>query len=148
MREGYSRHRADFYIPNERPKKFWLRELEVGDRARLRACELPPECRGALIAAPGGLTLAQHEDGSPQAIAVYDQKEGTQRCEQSAALALLESLPALGGKIVTADPLHCQKKTARAIVEKSGDYLFGIEGNQPTLLAHAEGFDALESPPF
>ncbi len=83
MSAGYSRHRADFYIPNERPKKLWLRELEVGDRARLRACELPPECRGALITAPGGVTLAQHEDGSPQAIAVYDQKEGTQRCEQT-----------------------------------------------------------------
>ena len=33
----------------------------------------------------GLLTLAQHEDGAPQAVAVYDQKEGTERCEQTAA---------------------------------------------------------------
>ena len=37
----------------------------------------------------GLLTLAQHEDGAPQAVAIYDQKEGTPRCEQTAAAALL-----------------------------------------------------------
>jgi hypothetical protein len=31
----------------------------------------------------GLLTLAQHEDGAPQAVALYDQKEGTPRCEQT-----------------------------------------------------------------
>ena len=41
----------------------------------------------------GLLTLAQHEDGAPQAVAVYDQKAGTARCEQTAATALLTSLP-------------------------------------------------------
>ena len=96
----------------------------------------------------GLLTLAQHEDGAPQAIAVYDQKEGTERCEQSAATALLEKLPALDGKIVTADPLHCQRKTARLIVEKGGNYLLQIKGNQPHLLKKAQGLDALKDTPF
>jgi hypothetical protein len=96
----------------------------------------------------GLLTLAQHEDGAPQAVAVYDQKEGTDRCEQTAATALLESLPALDGKIVTADPLHCQRKTARVIVEKGGDYLLQIKGNQPNLLKQAQGLDALAGTPF
>jgi hypothetical protein len=40
----------------------------------------------------GLLTLAQHEDGAPQAVAVYDQKENTPRCEQTASQALLKSL--------------------------------------------------------
>jgi hypothetical protein len=96
----------------------------------------------------GLLTLAQHEDGAPQAIAVYDQKEGTERCEQSAATALIEKLPALDGKIVTADPLHCQRKTARLIVEKGGDYLLQIKGNQPHLLKKAQSLDALQDTPF
>jgi hypothetical protein len=65
----------------------------------------------------GTVTLAEHEDGSPVAIAIMDQKEGTQRYEQSAAVLLLESLPALDGKVVTADALHCQKLTACTIVE-------------------------------
>lgn len=276
---GYARHRADFYVRHDRPKRLWLRELCPGARQALRAPQLPADCRGARIAPPSGvmpvrqaqmtslfqamrqapdprasnkqyrtasvlalvamallagrreiaeiarfattlshpqrrhiglplkkgarafykvpgygvfyelltrmdpeafaaclsqwllglagllpaalamdgkmirdhlglLTLAQHEDGAPQAIAVYDQKEGTVRCEQNAATALLESLPALDGKIITADPLHCQRKTARLIVEKGGDYLLQIKGNQPGLLRQAQALDALAGTPF
>jgi hypothetical protein len=275
---GYSRHRADFYIANERPKKLWLRPLRPDARQLLRAVELPRECRAGLCAAPSGtlpvmteqldslldvfrqapdprddntryrigpvltlialallagrreiaeiarfattltqpqrrrlnlplkkgtrfyqvpgygvfypvltrmdpeafatllndwlqsragrlpaalaldgkmirdhiglLTLAQHEDGAPQAVAVYDQKENTPRCEQTAAAALLEKLPALDGKIITADPLHCQRAHARTIVEKGGEYLFQIKGNQPSLLKQAQGLDALKDTPF
>lgn len=276
---GYSRHRADFYVPNERPKRLWLRPLVPEAREQLRALEVPPECRSGLVAGPSGqlplkepdvdslrevfikapdpraantqyrtapvlvlialallagrreiaeiarfattltqpqrrrlglprkkgtrafyrvpgydvfyqvltrmdpeafaellsqwlacragslpaalamdgkmirdhiglLTLAQHEDGAPQAMAVYDQKEGTERCEQTAALALLESLEALDGKLITADPLHCQRKVARAIVEKGGDYLLQIKGNQKHLLKQAQRLDALQHTPF
>ena len=276
---GYSRHRADFYIPNERPKRLWLRPLAPEARQQLRAVALPPECRAGLVAAPSGtlpvksmqmdslldvfrqapdpresntryrigpvltliamallagrreiaeiarfattltqpqrrrlclprrkgtrafhevpaygvfyqvltrmdpeafatrlndwlqsragalpqalaldgkmirdhiglLTLAQHEDGAPQAVAIYDQKEGTPRCELTAATALLEKLPALDGKIITADPLHCQRKTAALIVEKGGDYLFQVKGNQPNLLRQAQGLDGLPDTPF
>jgi hypothetical protein len=276
---GYSRHRADFYVPNDRPKKLWLYPLHPDAKALLRSAPLPEEFRPALTAAPSGtlpvkveqmdsllnvfrrapdprdrntryrigpvltltamawlagrreiaeiarfattltqplrrrlnlplkkgpqrfhqvpaydvfyqvltrldpeafaarltgwlqqqhgqlpaalaldgkmirdhiglLTLAQHEDGAPQAVAVYDQKENTPRCEQTAAAALLAKLPALDGKIVTADPLHCQRATARVIVEKGGDYLFQIKGNQPKLLEQAQKFDALKDTPF
>jgi hypothetical protein len=96
----------------------------------------------------GLLTLAQHEDGAPMAVAVYDQKEGPPRCEQSAASALLAQLPALDERIVTADPLHCQRKTAAAIVEKGGDYLLQIKANQPNLLQQAQALDGLKETPF
>jgi hypothetical protein len=96
----------------------------------------------------GLLTLAQHEDGAPQAVAIYDQKEGTPRCEQTAAGGLLEQLPALDGKLITADPLHCQRQHARTIVEKGGDYLLQIKGNQPNLLKRAQQLDALKNTPF
>jgi uncharacterized protein DUF4338/DDE family transposase len=276
---GYSRHRADFYIPNERPKRLWLRALVPEARPLLRADKLPQACLRGLTAPASGtlpvnadqisslrevlrqapdprdsnthyrigpvltiiamallagrreiaeiarfattlsqpqrrrlglprkkgtrafysvpgygvfyevltrmdpepfaallsrwlqeragtlpqalaldgkmirnhiglLTLAQHDDGAPQAIAVYDQKEGTARCEQTAAAQLLASLPALDNKIITADALHCQKEHARAIVEKGGDYLLQIKGNQPTLLKQAEGLNAIQSSPF
>lgn len=276
---GYSRHRADFYIPNQRPKRLWLRPLVPEARALLRADKLPQACGGgvtvpasgtlpvnapqmnsllevfrkgpdprdsnthyrigpvltiialallagrremaeiarfatsltqpqrrrlglprkkgtrAFYAVPGYgvfyevltrmdpeafatrlsdwlqhragalpqalaldgkmirdhiglLTLAQHDDGAPQAVAIYDQKEGTQRCEQSAAAQLLERMPALDGKIITADALHCQKEHARTIVEKGGDYLLQIKGNQPTLLQQAQGLNALRNTLF
>jgi len=96
----------------------------------------------------GLLTLAQHEDGAPQSIGVYDQKENTPRCEQTAALALLKNLPALDGKTVTADALHCQKPVASTIVAKGGEYLLQIKGNQPGLLKQAQAFDAIEGPLF
>lgn len=279
MSEGYSRHRADFYIANERPKRLWMRPLCPKAREGLRACQVPEESRPGLVATPSGvlplkqqevqsllevfrhapdprdnntqyrtgpvmaliamallagrrdiaeiarfattltqpqrrqlglplkkgtrafykvpgydvfyqvltrmdpepfagllsdwllrragtlpqalaldgkmirdhiglLTLAQHEDGAPQAVAVYDQKEGTERCEQTSAIALIQSLPALDGKIITADPLHCQRKTAQAVVEKGGDYLLQIKGNQPHLLKQAQALDSLKSTPF
>ena len=279
MSAGYRRHRADFYVAHDRPKRLWLRPLCPEARHDLRALTVPQECRAGLVAPPSGvlpvnpeqttsllevfrhapdpreantryrtgpvltlvamallagrrdiaeitrfattlthpqrrrlslplkkgtrafyqvpgygvfyqvltrmnpeafatrlndwlrsragtlpqalaldgkmirdhiglLTLAQHEDGAPYAVAVYDQKEGTPRCEQSAALALLEKLPALDGQIITADPLHCQRKTATGIVEKGGDYLLQIKGNQPNLLKQARGLDALPDTPF
>jgi hypothetical protein len=96
----------------------------------------------------GLLSLAQHEDGAPQALALYDQKEGTQRCEQTAAAALLAAVPALDNKIVTADALHCQRASARSIVEKGGEYCLQIKGNQPALLTHARALDAVPDTPF
>jgi hypothetical protein len=60
----------------------------------------------------------------------------------------VESLPALDGKLITADPLHCQRKLARAIVEKGGDYLLQIKGNHPHLLQKAQGLDGLKETPF
>ena len=38
-------------------------------------------------------------------------------------------------KVVTADAMHCQRETSRRIVQKKGDYLFGLKENQPSLLA-------------
>ena len=276
---GYQRHRADFYVANDRPKRLWLRELRPDARRQLRAVTVPTDCQGGLVAPPAGLlplkledmdslvqtlrhapdprdsntqyrtgpvltlvamallagrreiaeiarfattltqtqrhrlglprkrgtrafykvpgydvfyqvltrmdpeafaarlsdwlqrrdgllpqalaldgkmirnhigllSLAQHEDGVPQALAIYDQKEGTERCELSAATALLEKLPALDGKMITADPLHCQRQHSRAIVEKGGDYLLQIKGNQPGLFKQAQGLDALQDTPF
>lgn len=278
LSEGNSRHRVDFYVPNERPKRLWLKELSPQARQQLRALELPPRHQAACLPPPSGVlplaqaqrrslaeafrhapdprakntrfrigpvltlvamallagardiseiarfatrlrhpqrrelclprrkgtdacyeapgysvfyqvlrrldaeaftrilnqwlqaeagswpgglaldgkmirdaiglvTLAEHEDGSPLSIAIMDQKEGTARCEQTAALTLLEQLPALDGRTVTADPLHCQKKVARTIAEKGGEYLLQIKGNQPSLLAHAKTVIAA-SPPF
>ena len=67
-----------------------------------------------------------------------DQKEGTKRCELKSAQKLIEQIPALDNKTVTADSLHCQKATARQIVEKGGEYLLQIKENQPNLLELAK----------
>lgn len=266
--QGHSRHRADYYVPNQRPKRVWMKELAPKAREKLRALRLGEASLPAFVPAPGGMlplpalarrslleafrhapdprgnntrfrigpvltlvamallagardvaqiarfatrlkpqqraglslpirkgtrrfyevptysvfyqvlirmdpeafartlndwlaaqagtlpaalcldgkmireligtvTLADAESGSPVAVAIMDQKEGTERSEQSAARALIESMPSLEGQTVTADPLHCQRELARAIVEKGGEYLAQIKGNQPNLLKHA-----------
>lgn len=37
------------------------------------------------------------------------------------------------GAIITADALHCQRETAQAIVNHSGNYILTVKANQPTL---------------
>ena len=276
---GYSRHRADFYVANDSPKKLWLYPLDAQARQHLKAVEVPADSEAGVIAPPSGvipvlnnqmlsllevlrkapdprgkntrlrigpvlaivamallagrrdiaeiarfaqslsqaqrrqlclprktgtkafwqvptysvfyqvvtrmdpeaftallagwlrqqagdlpqalaldgkmirdrigiLSLAQHDDGAPQALAVYDQKENTPRCEQTAAQALLRSQPALDGKTITADALHCQKQNAATIVQKGGEYLLQIKANQPALLKQAQAFDALKDTLF
>jgi hypothetical protein len=58
----YSRHRADFYVANERPKRLWLFALDPRGRAHLRAVGLPADCRPGVVAPPSGvLPVAQPE---------------------------------------------------------------------------------------
>ena len=49
------------------------------------------------------------------------------------ALPELLALLALAGRIVTADAMHCQKATARTILDRGGDYVLALKGNQPAL---------------
>src|SRR5258708_26996231 len=46
---GYSRHRADFYVPNDRPKRLWLRPLIPQARPQLRAVQVPAEVPAGLV---------------------------------------------------------------------------------------------------
>ena len=65
-------------------------------------------------------------------------KEGEgDRCELKTGQKLIEALPDLNHKLITADALHCQAATARAIVAKGGDYLIQVKDNQKTVRAMA-----------
>ena len=43
LTDGNSRQRTEFYVPNDRPKKLWIKPLREDARARLCAAELAPE---------------------------------------------------------------------------------------------------------
>jgi len=60
---------------------------------------------------------------------------------------LLELLD-ISGAIVVADALNCQKKTAKAIVEKGGDYLLSVKKNQKNLYEDIEDYVNLEPEKF
>ena len=38
------------------------------------------------------------------------------------------------GKTVTADAMHGQRETCRRVIQRKGDYLFGLKENQPSFL--------------
>jgi hypothetical protein len=42
-------------VPNDRPKRLWLRELRPGARGHLRAVTVPADCQGGLVPPPAGL---------------------------------------------------------------------------------------------
>jgi predicted transposase YbfD/YdcC len=56
--------------------------------------------------------------------------------EAAGALELIGLLQ-LKGCVVTADALHCRHDTAKAIVERGGDYVLAVKDNQPNLLRDA-----------
>jgi hypothetical protein len=263
--KGYSRHRADFYVPNDRPKKLWVRELRHGAAQRLRAPQLPPECvagagsdadgvmpltmpqieslhmmlckvadpragnsvfhigamlaivamavfsghrnlvqivrfaermkmmhrkaiglplfkkgssyrkvpsysalynllrqldvdafaqqlslwlqqhSGSLPAAlaldgkfirdtVGVVCLVDHETGVPRAMAKASKKEGEgSDCEMKAAQRMIRCQADLSNTVITADALHCQRDTARDIVERGGEFIIQAKDNQKTV---------------
>lgn len=53
--------------------------------------------------------------------------------EIPAVQELLEILNLKGG-VITADAMHCQKKTAKTIIDSEADYILQVKNNQPTLM--------------
>jgi predicted transposase YbfD/YdcC len=68
--------------------------------------------------------------------------------EIPAVQELLEILN-LKGAVVTADAMHCQKKTAKKIIEKEADYVLQVKSNQPALMKAIQAeFDRYEADNF
>jgi hypothetical protein len=62
LTKGYSQDHTDFYIPNGRPKKLWLKELAPHACSLMCARELPEACKGALVER-GGARSPLKNDG-------------------------------------------------------------------------------------
>ena len=87
----------------------------------------------------GLVTLAEHETGSPVAMIDASQKEGDgDRCELKAAQKMIGKLEDLTNTVITADALNTQKDTARAIVDRGGEYCIQVKDNQKTIRQEAE----------
>ncbi len=59
------------------------------------------------------------------------QKKGEgDRCKLKATQKMICKHENLTNTVITADALHCQKDTARAIVERGGEYCIQVKDNQ------------------
>jgi hypothetical protein len=87
----------------------------------------------------GLVTLAEHETGSPVAMIDASQKDGDgDRCELKAAQKMIGKFEDLTNTVVTADALNTQKDTARAIVDRDGEYCIQVKDNQKISRQEAE----------
>ena len=93
-------------------------------RTRMMASAYAARLRLTLAADPGG--VAADNDGKLEA-ARRRRREGGGAKE--AALNVL-GLIALKGKFVTADALHCHRRTVAAITNGGGDYCLALRANQ------------------
>ena len=86
----------------------------------------------------GVLTLVDVETGAPRAMIPMRHKDEGPDGELTRAQELIDQLPDLSQQTLSGDALHTQKKTAKSIVEKGGDFIIQVKDNQPTLRAFAE----------
>jgi predicted transposase YbfD/YdcC len=102
---------------------------------------------GRTVLAVDGKTLRGSTDAEgrqTKLVCVYDHAQQlvlTQSAvvsgdEVAAFTVALNTLPDLGGVLVTADALHCQRGHADFLAAHGGHFLFTVKGNQP-LLRHA-----------
>jgi hypothetical protein len=82
----------------------------------------------------GLVCMSEHDTGVPQAMQKASQKEGEGAdCELKAGQRMIEQQADLSHALITSDALHCQAQTARAIVERGGEFIIQAKGNQPTV---------------
>jgi hypothetical protein len=64
---------------------------------------------------------------------IIDQGKVTNKSNEIPLVVQLIERLDLTGLIFTADALHCQKKTVKAIIGSGNNYVIGVKGNQPKL---------------
>jgi predicted transposase YbfD/YdcC len=70
----------------------------------------------------------------------FGQETVSDKSNEIPAVRNLINLLQIESCIVVADALHCQKETAKAIIEGKADYLLSVKGNQETLEKDIEDY--------
>jgi hypothetical protein len=112
LTKGYSQDHTDFYVPNGRPKKLWLKELVPNACALMCARELPPACQSAEGDGGGArspLKVAQLENLRDAFRQVPDPRSATSRRHPLPAML---GLIALGLLMGARDVLDIWRKVA------------------------------------
>ena len=112
-------------LPEEKALTIAVDGKTVRSTKKMKNCNTPLHIVSAQLGELG-LTYAQK---------TVDDKSN----EIPAVQKLLEELD-INGCMVVADALHCQKETAKIVVEGKGDYLLDAKGNQGTLKKEIEDY--------
>ena len=60
----------------------------------------------------------------------FGQQAVDEKSNEITAVPKLLDLIRVNGAVISLDALHCQRKTAQCIVDKGGDYVIPVKGNQ------------------
>ena len=69
---------------------------------------------------------------------VLGQEKVAEKSNEIMAIPVLLDALYVRGFLISIDAMGCQRNIAAKIIEKGGDYLLAVKGNQPTLLARVE----------
>lgn len=134
--KGYSRHRADFYVPNDRPKKLWVRELRKNAAETLRAPQLPAECLdGAKSDADGAMPIKTRQiESLHEALRrVPDPRAGNSKYHIGAMLSILAMAIFSGHRNLAqverfAKRMHMNHRKALALPRRKGGNYRDVPG--------------------
>jgi predicted transposase YbfD/YdcC len=95
---------------------------------------------GKTLCGSAGAVKALHlvSAWATQAKLTLGQVSVDQKSNEITAIPQLLELLELKGALVTIDAIGCQKTIAKQIVQREGDYVFVVKGNQPQLLADVQ----------
>lgn len=113
--------------------------------------------RGDICALDGKalLGMRKREDGTAEyALSVYDVQVGKTIAQVEVGSKENEitkapeaiKLAKIGGKVVTGDAMHTQKRLAQTILDEDGDYVFTVKENQHNLYKNIQSLFAPEYP--
>ena len=109
---------------------------------------------GEILAVDGKVVRGTGEKGKPnsalQILSIYATESGItilqkpienqdKTNEIPVFRKMLDNL-CIEGATITADAMHCKKETCEKIIEKKGDYVFGLKGNQSNLQVATQNF--------
>jgi predicted transposase YbfD/YdcC len=140
--------RPDQVLPSESTIRRTLARVDANDLDVLLAGWMATrvgERDGQRVIAYDGKTMrgARTSAGAPHLLAALDHAAGTvvgqlavaTKSNEIPALRELLNTMDIAGSVITADAMHCQRETARHIIDRDAHYVLTVKDNQPTLRA-------------
>lgn len=137
----------EYGIPSDDTVRRFFRAIDTSQFQRLFVewirVWLSPEAAGKVVAIDGKTLRGSHDGGqSPihlvsafasEARIVLGQVRTSEKSNEITAIPELLTWLDVRGAIVTIDAMGCQKAIAEKIIDKGGDYLLALKGNQSSL---------------
>lgn len=140
--KGYSQDHTDYYVPNGRPKKLWIKKLVPNACELMCARELPEACKGALVSRGGARSPLKNAQLGSLRSAFLEVPDPRHPKSRRHPLPAMLSLIALGLLMGARDVLDIWRKVA--CLSQSQREAIGLRvRDKQTKRLKMPGYDAL-----